>query len=1303
MEFIAVRRIVANSLAILFVTLFALIPLFALAEDFKRPSIEHLKNQMFAERLTQFANAQSMIGNSLPIVSLAISQLVSDDIATDILDVNFERPMFRDELADRALDVLVRETGKYPILIGEPGAGKSAVSELIIYKILAEDYPDTETHKKVLKDAVVFRVSARTLIPGGTDLAAYLASVSYIASELKRNIIVQIHESHFLTNYHVSVLREFADSSMPVPIILETDSKSYGNSLSGHPSFNTISRPIMIPATDPKETRAIIKEQLLPKLKTRLNVELTEDFVDTVIDLAKEYGRDAADPRRSMYLAEEFAIDWQRHGDGSTKPTRLDLYRYVARQSRFPVIPQNEEEFSAYMQELRTRIKARVLGQDPIVDGLVDQFQAALTSSVRQHSVALIMGPTGVGKTLVAEVLPEEFYGDKSRILELDMTQFADKNALTTLIGASNGFISSDKEKGVLCDFLDGPGKGGGVIILNEIEEADGEVITRLMELFDKGVIRGGDGRVRYLGRSLIVMTSNKNTDRILSYDAIRGMNVSELNRRLSQISQDQLKKAFTEKSSYTQDDSKVVKSAVLERVDRLYFASPLLSEVAVAVAQLEISKFVTEYNKQSQSEIEVDASFAEVLTSAFYNESLGARQIRTAVQQSISKALNEFKRQYGFEHKKFLVSASLHPSKKTTSFITVKAEDTDLSVTVDGPYVPVENKMLDPEFRQRLIDLEENLKSEVFGQDEAISAMVSAVKARFLRGGKEDIVAGFLLGTTGAGKSQLGKTLAKHLFGREEALGLFEMGKVQDDHDLGNIFSPPKGIIGSDQPGQLEKFLIQYPDGGVLLFDEMSNAGGNNRAMKDMIAKQFYTLIQEGTYISPTGKVYDLSKYVILMTGNDGEEVFKGLSSDSMLEEAYKEAVKKPELVRDLLRNAGFSDAFIGRLSFVQLMRPTLSPIKVLIARKMINQWKAQVEKEQPFDLIYDDEFVRQIGLLMFSPKSGARSINHFVSSTLGKAVANEVLKFDWDQMIQSGERAEVRLSLDIDQVSVPFYEGDKPYENKAILQVETYQADQLVSRSTVDFSSSANFIPQVHREIALATAYHEMGHLVATFPEITGKQPVKVTIVPEKLAGDLNALGYAQYRSKPTKFEPDRNYLIHVLAGLLAGSEAEVLIGRSRTTGRSNDVQRVGRIARRLVLEAHLVPELDGADAYLDAEGKIIGELPPQIQKVFDDYVSKAIADARALAIKTLREQWHVVEAGAQLLMEHGNLSEKDIERLLERGQQVSESASWYIRILQKFGLSRNLNLLRMSTEGIVLPPSEQKSCEELLVPAS
>lgn len=1224
---------------------------------------QSLNNKLFRDELNQYIRSQSQTNPNLQNIP-GVADFFSDELIEGVESGRFLRPLFMDQIADDVMDTLALSDGdlgeaQYPIIIGESGVGKSDLTKLIALKILTGDYPDSPAFQRLFEEAAILRVSGRRFLPGGTDLNGFLDNIRWVNNDpsFDRKIILVINESQFLNDYDVGVLREQMEKPNPVSIILETDSKSYSNKISGHPSFTSIAKTYVLSQLKPEEVQEVLKKSLSQSLKEKLDFELSDSLIGAVIDSSKDYRPDVSEPRRSLALAKNFAVNWHRNHRGEEQPQAQDLYRYVAKEARLPVIPQDEKHFVKFMDGLREKIRQKVIGQDRIVDGLVNQFIAALTSRTRQHSVALIMGPTGVGKSLAAKTLAKDFYGDDSRTLELDMTQFSGEESLNTLFGASNGYISSDKEKGVICDFFDGPGKGGGVMILNEIEEAHSDVLTRFMEMFDNGTFRCGDGRVRHLGKTLVVMTSNKNTDKIMSYDSIKGMSREELNRRLAAITQEQLKKAFTEKSSYTEREGKTVKTAVMERVDQLYFASPLLLEDAQKVTQLEVDKFLNDQNGAgSKTQVTVDESFAETMTGAFYNEALGARQIRTAVQQSLSKAINEFKRKYGFDEKTLEISAKLHPSKKTESYITVTNPATGDALTIAGPNVPVENKMLDANFRERLQNLEANLNKELFGQKDAIHLFVSAIQTRYLRGGKGDPMVGFLLGPTGTGKSELGKLTARDLFGREDAFGLFEMGKIESKNDLDTILSPAKGIVGSDQPGELESFLIQHPDGGVLLFDEISNAGGNNVALKNAIAKKFYTMFQEGYYKTPSGKTYDLTKYVILLTGNDGEELFQGASSDSMLESAYEEATKNPNTIKELLQKAGFSAAFLGRLSFAALMRPTLSDTKIMIAGKMLNQWKKQLEAHQPIDLKFDKNLAEQIGLLMFSNQSGARSINHFIFTSLGEAVASEAFKMDWERLIESGGRRTIRIRANVTQSTRPFYES-RPFKNHAELIVESLNGRKVASSTVVDFTKTANFMPQVHYDIARATAYHEMGHAVASFTEETGKKVVKITIVPEKLPNGLSALGYAQYEKVPSKVEPNRDYLVKMIAGLLAGSEAEQILGLQRTTGRANDVERAGQLARRLVLENHMLPELDVAKAYTDSKGDLVGNLPPRQKKIFDKYIHEVMEDGRALAIQTLKDNWAVVEAGARELLKKGNLTAKEFEQLVkDHGRQLS-----------------------------------------------
>lgn len=1221
-------------------------------------------NGKFDPAFQEFVQEQAALRNPLPGMVYFNSEIVTDQEIDDAGNTESLPVLFRETEKQRLYNIMLRRNGPFPIVRGENGVGKSVLINEIARDIVTGRIPRGALYQQIFEDTVILRVPVRTFIPGGMDIKAYIDTVRFISESLNRKIIIAMNESHFLNDYMVSVLRQEAEKKNPIRIILETDNKSYGNSIAGHPSFTSLVEEIMVPAFKPEQTKAVLRE-LVTRQFDRFRITVSNEIIDAVVDVAPDYRRDVAEPRRSLKLLEDFAIDLYGRNNGSaTVASKQDLYRFVAARAKLPVLPQDEEAFTTYMTELKRRLKEKVIGQDVMVDGLVDQFGAALKSRSRQHSVALMLGPTGVGKSYLPEMLAEMFYGDKDRYLELDMTKYAEKTSHTTLFGANNGYISSDKEKGLLCDFFDGRGKGGGIVVMNEIEEMNTDSLTAFMEIFDKGQFPGGDGRIRFVGKTLFVLTSNKNSDRILSYDAIKGMTRAELDRRLRGIKEETLKKAFTEKRSYGENEKVAVKPAVLERVDRLYFASPMLSEEAVRIAELEIGRFVRDYQTQGLTRLNVDRSVAEVITKAYYNETLGSRQIRTSVQRYMSKAVEDFKARFGFNVNQINISGSMHPALKTVSYLRL-SDDQGHDLTIDGPRLPVDNLLMDPEFRERLANLEENVKKEIFGQEEAIKTIVAALKGKYVENAKNQTTAGFLLGVTGSGKSQLAKVIAKHLYGNERALGLFDMGQVMDAHAMSTIFSPPKGILGSTEPGEVEQFLINFPDGGVMLFDEMSNIGGNDPARKNALAKQFYTMMHEGYYKSPSGKIYPLHNHLIIFTGNDGEEYFKGLMSDSLLDETYKELMKKPSFVESLLTKAGFTPAFVGRLKFAVMMRPTLSDIKILIAKKFLNEWRDTIQKNQPFDIVFEneEELAKQVALLMFSPKTGARSVEKWVKTVAGQLVGDEALKLNWDRLLNNGERARFVISSNVIAPTRPFYEGEEPDKTEAIVKVRAYMGDQVVAESQIDFTNKAFFQPQAHIRQAKAVAHHEMGHAVNAHTDATGKKLVKITIIPESIGeGDeaINAAGYAQYRRVTTKDLPGWEFLIKNIAGMLAGSEAEAdFVGEDkRSSGRSNDVDQATDLAARMLIDSHLLPELDRIRVYKKAGGDL-KDLPKDLKDLLDAKVHEVLAAGRELARTTNKKYHNVINNGVEFLLRYGTIHAEEYERLVEAVEAAERAA--------------------------------------------
>lgn len=1216
--------------------------------------------ELSGPKIQKFAEEQLKKENPLPNMLYNGTVNLSDKAILAVQAGKWIEPSGFSEKAFRTMDVILREKGRIGVIHGEVGSGKSALMEYVAKRLVHGELPEksTEFHAE-LKDLVLLDFSGAEFQPEGSwDMGVLIDTVKFVAAGTNLKLGLVIHNPQFIKPAQFARLADKIRQPDAIPVLIEANNRAYTTTVQAEEAINRYLVPIAIDAPSGDALKKILTSGPVKAIEDRTGVKLTEDVIRAAVDAGPDYRIDLGEPARTIHLLEDFAIEYSRSRQGDAKAKRRDVFMFVARKLSLPVLPQDEEAFVEYMNGVRGRIKARIVQQEDLVDGIVDQWIVALTSRTRRHQSAVLMGPTGVGKTLVTEVLMEEMYPEvRGKVLKIDMTAYKDaQTARNALFGATNGFVSAAENKGVICEYLDGVGKNGGVIALNEFEEASGPVQQILMELLDAGEVRGGDGRVRYLNRHLVIATSNKGTENLLSADRIRTMDTEQLRNFVkTQITEERLKEQWKQPSSFTADPSETVKAAMPERWDRFYFVPPLVGDSPVKVTKLEVKRWANDFAKGDRGSVVVDDSFAETFSSAFYDAALGARQLRTQVTKGLENAVSEFKKQHGYKNKELRVSARLHPSQKTVSYIKVLNPETGASIEVPGPSIPVDNPMLDAKFRNRVATLEEELTKVVYGQPEAIQALVGTITSRFLNWEEKKPATGFLAGGTGTGKTLLCKMIAKILFGDPTAVGLFELGKVKDVHDLGTIISPPPPFIGSDKPGQLEDFLIKYPDGGVIDFDEMGNAGRDAKSRAE-IAKTFYTILDEGFYYSPaTKKRYDLRKYVILFTGNDGEKIMQGANSDEAADQLYNEFTEDPKAMRRVLLDAGYPPAFVNRLMFVNLMRLSTRDAKILITEKALNEWRGGVSRVQPFDITFSEDFAAKVAELMFDPHRGGRSLSDFTAQVLGRGFGTQALKFDWDSLIEHGRRGHVELSLKVIKPTLPFYTGEKPDEKKAVLVVKATDGDQVIGESEIDFTHLSFFIPQVHANRARYTAGHEMGHAVASFTKITGKKVSRVTVVPEVLPDGRSSAGATWYKGEEKDTKDGWEFLVYNIAGLLAGSEAEILMGGDRSVGRSNDVERAGKMARQMILDAHLIPELDTAKAYLDNNGDLMKNLPNKEKQILVRYVDKALAEGRQIAIAKLKEDWPLVMAGTNLLMEYGFLTGHEYEALEARAMEA------------------------------------------------
>ena len=1195
-------------------------------------------------------------GNSSSFISDS-AEIMNDDVVKSLTSEQYPVVTFYDDEINRIADTLSRGDSRYVALVGQMGTDRDGVIQELIRRSMFDQIAGVR-HAALLKDLIVLKVSVAALNMKRISLATLLNDVKVLRSKKNLNVVVYLSDLEYLDKTQKYLLRERQEGPNHVPIIFKTDPKELSTTLNDA-GFKSILAVVPMKELAPAQILATIKARGIQQYSKYYHVTLNDDVIKAAIEAAKEIDNGLAEPARTQYLLQDFAIEYSRLKP-NTIPEKVDVYRFVARKLGLAAIPQDEEAFMKYIEDLRKGLHEDVVGHDEIVDGLVDQFQAAMESHEKNYFTAMFMGSTGQGKSYLAERFAVRAFGSKSRYLRVDMTQFRDEHQMNVLFGAANGYVSAAEQKGIVCEFLDQLAGRGGVIQLDELEKAHSNIVTRFMELFDTGQIRCGDGQVRYLGPSAVIMTSNKNSDRIISPEIAAKLTKDELNRRKARLTEEGLKKQFIEKTSYAQDDAHVVTRPVVERVGAWYYFWPLLKDQAEQVADQVVRRFVDGYEKRHTRKLQVDDSVAKLIVDATYNQENGSRQLERAI-RTLHRGIQAFKKQYGVKAQKLDISAKLHPSKLTETFITVRDPETGQEVTVNGPSVRVVNPLDDTIFRQRLVELDTNLNKEIFDQPEAIATLVKVIKSLYLRPDNERLASVYLLGTTGTGKTQLAKMVAQYLYGDTDAVAKFEMDKVNDMHKLDDIFSPAKGTIGSTEPGELERFLLKYPDGGVLLFDEVGSAGGGNLALKSAIFDRFKNFLQGGFYETPSGKKYDLRKYFVMFTSNDGEDFFRGADSENMIRSIYEGLQKRPNLVVDMLRQKGFSDAFLGRLSAISVMRPTKGAARLTITEKMLNVWRDSVMKHNPVDIEFGEGFVPAISRLMFSYKAGARSIEQFIDKVLGGEVANHMLAQNRENLLETGTRAKILIESKTIEPSNPYYSDEDPDEKRAILIVSTIEDGKVVNKSEFDFTEFAKFMPQVHLQTAKFVAYHEMGHAIVSFPKLTGKVVKRISIIPQEFFGGM-ALGVTEYDTQSVKGMYGRERLVAEVAGLLAGSESERLAGAPETnTGRSNDIERAGALIREKILEHHMLPELDDAHAYLKKGDSSLENMPSSQRELLNQKINEIIAEARQLAQKTLRDNWAIVEQGAQILLRQHELNGEEFNKLLGinaaqgKGEQV------------------------------------------------
>lgn len=1205
------------------------------------PSVEQVLRKVADE------NSRS----SLVLFVKAIERYTTDEVTADAEKRRLVPVYGRDKEIDQVFDTLARLKGKNPVLLGEPGVGKTAIAEGIAQSIHAGKVPSAPAFSE-MKNAIVVEVSASSI----SDLAEstsknaqqnvmrnFLKGLKEAESKLKRRIILYIDEIHTLQPAALQVLKTYIESRDGIFFLGSTTHGEFNQMVQHDEAMRSRLQPVNVREFTPDETVEVLKRSWVPVLENEYNVKITDSAIRAAIRVAPAYDSFGSRPRAPFKVLQSTVVRAHREAKGAPVDiTEKNIGNQMVHEFDLKLDPADRVKFRTQLEDLKSELRDRVIDQGRVTDTMVDLWRDLNQGTGKDHRVMLIAGPTGAGKTFSAQTFAQLALGSEDRLLEIDMAQFSyGGHSGNTLTGSPPGTIASDYSAGELPDFLAGRGRGQNIIILNEFDKAHPDTANILMEMLDTGKLKSRNGKSYSLGKSLVIFTTNKGDDAIYPRGRIKPLERKVIEERLAKIGDREIRSFFMRPNSNNLNDrSRVLPASILNRIDAAVPAAPPSREGAIKIAY-QMARKVSENLRQKYGfTVDLTQEVAEFLVDSSYVPEDGVRDLNRQVEKTINESVAIFEAQ-GDPTGVIPEGGSLKIRLNLSSFdhpqLWVTLDEKN-GVILSPPKIPnrISNPLIDSEARTKLASLEERLEKHVFGQPEAVKVTAKSIRLRSANTQTQTPAVTLDLGPTGVGKTELGKAIAKELFEDEERHISFDMGKIKSQSELNEIFGVSPGYVGSGNMSPFEQFLNDYPDGGVITFDEIGNLGGAQGESRESLLKYFYSMLDEGEWRSPQGKKYDLRKYVIRFTSNEGQEFFLDAPSDDLRMTIWKNAAKKENLI-DHLKKSGWPEALIARLQGnISLYRPSTSDSRQKIAKKMMNQTIGQLKEQHGFkDFQVDDKFYHTMGESFFTHSEGARSMKP-VSSTEVVDLFSEAL-FD-DVSPEDLKAAKFRLSLSDNYEGKNSFKGKNPPEREVKMTLEMGVPgvpSRIYERNLAEVAPEKRI---VHQREAVRVALHEAGHAVVNDPLLTEEVTDFVTIQGKGGYG-----GYARYVDLPgASHNSTRTQAVAKIARILAGGMVEDQLSVSgRSSGWRSDKEKALQLAQKSVAEYGLT---DKPLKLPQKNGQVIIE-HPKTQKE----IQAILEEAEKFSRKRIEENIGAIRLTAARLIKKGTLNREEFEGVL------------------------------------------------------
>lgn len=541
----------------------------------------------------------------------------------------------RDEELARMVEILGRRKKNNPMLIGEPGVGKSAIVEALALKIASGDVSPVLARKRLIS------LDIASVVAGTRYRGDFEKRIKGIIENLKANpdIILFIDEFHTLVgaggaqgSLDAANMLKPALARGEIQCIGATTMDEFTKIVEKDGALDRRFQKVVVEPTDVNHSIKIL-EKLKDNYESFHNVRYTDQALEACVRQTDRYITDRPLPDKAIDAMDEAGSMVRLRAAEDHRSSNLvdadDVARVVSRMTGIPVSKVAMSEGHRLM-EMREKLKEKVVGQDQAVDTVVRAIQrnrAGLKNPGRPVGSFLFFGPTGVGKTRLAKCLAEFLFDSEDNMIRIDMSEYSEKFASSRLVGAPPGYVGHE-EGGQLSEKV--RRKPYSVVLLDEIEKAHPDTFNLLLQVLDDGRLTDSNGRTVSFKNTIVIMTSNVGTRELEEYGS--GVGFARSGKDVAAERKNVVDKAI----------KKLFPPEFINRVDEKVNFNPLTKEDLQKIVEIEL-KSLRDRVAEAGYRLSVPPSVKAFLADAGYDPAYGARPLNRAITKYIEDPVSEF------------------------------------------------------------------------------------------------------------------------------------------------------------------------------------------------------------------------------------------------------------------------------------------------------------------------------------------------------------------------------------------------------------------------------------------------------------------------------------------------------------------------------------------------------------------------------------------------------------------------------------------------------------------------------------